>query len=136
MHVELDGIGILSGQKERARRRRPGASPFLFLGGFGGWMGLRTKVTVKKTKKTVGVVEEALPVALTPLRPSQCRAYMRRELAREFRGIVKGFVDGAKKGSCQHVKLATELVGAPERKPKRGKSVIRELIDEMESRPV
>ena len=45
-----------------------------------------------------------------PLRPAQCRAYMRKTLAREFRGIVDGFVKSAKKGSCHHVKLATELL--------------------------
>lgn len=66
-----------------------------------------------------------------PLRPAQCRAYMRRELAREFRGIVQGFVDSAKKGSCQHVKLAAELVQAPVRvRPK--KSTVERLIEELE----
>lgn len=68
-----------------------------------------------------------------PLRPGQCREYMRRELAREFRGIVRGFVEGAKRGSCQHVKLATELVGTPKRAPKRRKSSVRRLIEEMEA---
>lgn len=91
------------------------------------------RVKAGGTRTGSGVSAEAELTALPPLRPSQCRAYMRRELAREFRGIVEGFVNGAKKGSCQHIKLATELVGTPERKPRRGKSVIRELIDEMES---
>lgn len=100
---------------------------------FGGWMGVKTKVAAK-VKRAAGADEEA--EALPALRPSQCRAYMRRELAREFRGIVEGFVDGAKKGSCQHVKLATELVGTPERLPKRTKSVVQTLIEEMESRTV
>ena len=35
---------------------------------------------------------------------------MRRTLAKEFQGIVDGFVEAAKKGSCPHVKLATELL--------------------------
>ena len=99
-------------------------------------MGVKTKAAAKRVKKAGGAVSEPEPAALPPLRPAQCRAYMRRELAREFRGIVKGFVDGAKKGSCQHVKLATELVSAPERRQKRGKSVVRKLMDEIESRTV
>lgn len=65
-----------------------------------------------------------------PLKPGQCRAYMRRELAREFRGIVQGFVDGAKKGSCQHVKLATELVQPPKRN-RRPKSTVERLLEEL-----
>lgn len=44
------------------------------------------------------------------MRPSECRSHMRRTLAREFQGIVDGFVEAAKKGSCPHVKLATELL--------------------------
>jgi hypothetical protein len=68
-----------------------------------------------------------------PLRPGQCRDYMRRELAKEFRGIVKGFVEGAKTGSCQHVKLATELVGTQRPARKKGKSSVRRLIEDFES---
>ena len=44
------------------------------------------------------------------MRPSECRRHMRKTLAREFENIVDGFVKAAKKGSCQHVKLATELL--------------------------
>jgi hypothetical protein len=44
------------------------------------------------------------------MRPSECRSHMRRTLAKEFQGIVDGFVEAAKKGSCPHVKLATELL--------------------------
>lgn len=68
------------------------------------------------------------------LRPAQCRAYMRQTLAREFRGIVHGFVEGAKSGSCQHVKLATELLAAPVR-PKRartGKGSMMQLLQELD----
>ena len=66
-----------------------------------------------------------------PLRPAQCRAYMRRELAREFRGIVKGFVDGAKSGSCQHVKLAAELLQSPKRAPRRRKGSAERMVEEL-----
>ena len=44
------------------------------------------------------------------MRPSECRSHLRRTLAREFQGIVDGFVEAAKKGSCPHIKLATELL--------------------------
>ena len=50
------------------------------------------------------------------LRPSECRNRMRRTLAKEFDAIIDGFVEAAKKGSCPHVKLATELL-KPIRKP-------------------
>ena len=58
------------------------------------------------------------------MRPSECRSHMRRTLAKEFQGIVDGFVEAAKKGSCPHVKLATELLkpirkGPRERKERR-----------------
>lgn len=49
------------------------------------------------------------------MRPSECRSHMRKTLAKEFQGIVDGFVAAAKKGSCPHVKLATELL-KPDRK--------------------
>jgi hypothetical protein len=49
------------------------------------------------------------------MRPSECRSHMRKTLAREYEEIVKGFIEAAKKGSCPHVKLATELL-KPDRK--------------------
>ena len=67
-----------------------------------------------------------------PLRPEQCRAYMRRTLAREFRGIVQGFVDGAKSGSCQHVKLATELMKTSPRTRVRGRGDVQRLLEKLE----
>ena len=70
-----------------------------------------------------------------PLRPAQCRAYMRRTLAREFQGIVEGFIKGAKSGSCPHVKLATELLEPPPRKKRvrSGRRTIERWVQEMES---
>ena len=55
------------------------------------------------------------------MRPSECRSLMRKTLAKEFQAIVDGFIAAAKKGSCPHVKLATELMradrkGAPRKK--------------------
>lgn len=76
-----------------------------------------------------------LPDDLKPPRgAAQCRTYMRKVLVREFPAIVQGFVNGAKEGSCQHVKLATELLDA--RKPatpvKRGQGTLKRLIRKME----
>lgn len=76
--------------------------------------------------------EEESEARERPLKPSQCRAYMRKELAREFRGIVKGFVEGAKKGNCQHVKLAAELIDAPKRTRTRTKGSAQRLLEELE----
>ena len=67
-----------------------------------------------------------------PLRPGQCRDYMRRELAREFRGIVQGFVKSAKAGNCQHVKLATELLKAPPKRRAKGKGTIQQLLEQLD----
>lgn len=44
------------------------------------------------------------------LRPSQCRSYLRRELAEQLPGVVKALVESAKTGSYQHVKLMTDLL--------------------------
>ena len=80
-------------------------------------------------KKMAGRNE--LQEKVKPLRPSQCRSYMRRELAAKFPEIVKGFVKGAKAGSCAHVKLATELLAQPDRKPRRRKGSAGRLLDEL-----
>ena len=60
--------------------------------------------------------EELVEEKAKYLRPSECRNRMRRTLAKEFDAIIDGFVEAAKKGSCPHVKLATELL-KPIRKP-------------------
>ena len=52
---------------------------------------------------------------------------MRKRLAEEFPGIVQGFLEGAKTGSCAHLKLATELLAEPERRPRRKGSALRLL---------
>lgn len=87
----------------------------------------------KNQVKSVDANAVAEPEA-KPLRPGQCRAYMRRTLAHEFRGIVDGFVKGARSGSCQHVKLATELL-EPRPRAKRaptGRRTILNWLDEVE----
>ena len=55
------------------------------------------------------------------MRPSECRSHMRRTLAKECDEIVKGFVAAAKKGSCPHLKLATELLKPIRTGPSRKK---------------
>ena len=50
-----------------------------------------------------------------PLRPSQCRTYLRKTVAAAYPEIVDGFVTQAKSGGCQHLKMATEVVESPKR---------------------
>jgi predicted component of type VI protein secretion system len=66
------------------------------------------------------------------LRPSECRSHMRRTLANEFQGIVDGFVEAAKKGSCPHVKLATELLKPIRKNPSRKKGSITKILEELD----
>ncbi len=70
---------------------------------------------------------------LTPrmMRPAGCRAYMRRRLAKEFPEIVDGFIEEAKKGSCPHVKLATELLRQVRKGTSRRKSEATKMLDEL-----
>ena len=65
------------------------------------------------------------------MQPGGCRSYMRRELAREFEEIVKGFVDAAKRGSCMHVKLATELLKPTRKGTTRRKGTAQRLLEEL-----
>lgn len=65
------------------------------------------------------------------LRPTQCRGYMRKRLAEEFPGIVQGFLEGAKTGSCAHVKLVTELLAEPDRKRSRRKGSAVRLLEQL-----
>ena len=62
------------------------------------------------------------------LYPRQCRGYLRKELARSFKGIVSGFVKQAESGSVQHLRLATELLGQP-LEPRRRKSSALMLME-------
>lgn len=56
---------------------------------------------------------------------------MRRRLAKEFPEIVDGFLKEAKKGSCPHVKLATELLRPLRKGTTRRKSEATKLLDEL-----
>jgi hypothetical protein len=59
--------------------------------------------------------EEIAEVTEKPLRPSQCRTYLRKTVAGAYRDIVKGFVTQAKSGGCQHLKMATEVIESSKR---------------------
>ena len=73
----------------------------------------------------------------TPLKPSACRSYMRKELAKNFKAIVKGFVDEAKTGSCPHVKLTNELLeGAPGKKVSRRKGSAELMLEKWTGKAV
>ena len=65
-------------------------------------------------------------------RPSQCRNDMRRALTDNFEAIVKGFVDEAKKGSCPHVKLATELLKPIQKQVSRKKGSVTRLLEKLD----
>ena len=81
------------------KKRRPEKQP----------VAVQPQLTVEIAGVLAGVdVQET--AAEKPLRPSQCRAHLRKTVAAAFRDIVTGFVDEAKRGSCQHLKMATEMV--------------------------
>jgi len=65
------------------------------------------------------------------LRPSQCAAYLRRELAHSFRGIVHGFVQQATSGSVPHMKETMHLLDS-QTTPKKRKGSAQRLLEELE----
>jgi hypothetical protein len=65
-------------------------------------------------------------------RPGECRDLMRERLAKEFDGIMDGFIAAAKKGSCPHVKLATELLREGESRAKAKKGSARLLMEKLD----
>lgn len=85
----------------------------------------------KKVAPEPAATEQAAEPVGPALRPGQCRRYMRQRLAAEFPGIVQGFVEGAKAGSCAHVKLVTELLGDPEPTRSRRKGSAMQLLEEL-----
>ena len=77
---------------------------------------------VDPVKKVVGEKKKYM-------RPSECRSLMRKTLAREYEAIVDGFIAAAKKGSCPHVKLATELMKPDRKGPSRKKGTAAKYWD-------
>jgi hypothetical protein len=66
------------------------------------------------------------------LKPAGCRSYLRRRLARVFPAIVEGFLEEAKKGSCVHLKLATELLGPVRKRASRRKGSVTKLLERLQ----
>ena len=82
------------------------------------------------------IAEAVMEVAKVkkPLKPHECRNHLRKTVAAAYRDIVAGFVEEAKSGSCQHLKMATEVVESKKRvrKSSRPKSATEELLEELE----
>jgi hypothetical protein len=110
-------LGIL--EKYRSSGRPHGVSCFCFggLGGVAVWGGAEGR------QEAVG--EEK------PLRLRQCKRYLERTLAAEFRGIVQGFVKEARKGGCAHMKLTAELLEEAAGPVRRGKGSIQKLLEKV-----
>jgi hypothetical protein len=68
------------------------------------------------------------------LKPAGCRSYLRRRLANVFPAIVDGFVEEAKKGSCVHLKMATELLQPIRQRTSRKKSTVAKLLAELRAK--
>jgi hypothetical protein len=66
-----------------------------------------------------------------PLRPRQCHKYLQKRLASEFRTIVGGFIDEARKGGCAHMKLAVELLEPAKDEGRRRKGPAQRLLEEL-----
>jgi hypothetical protein len=67
-------------------------------------------------------------------RPKYCRTYARKRVAEALPEIVDAFAKEAKKGSVAHMKMLANLGGLdkgemPAVKRRRGKSVVRRLLD-------
>jgi hypothetical protein len=99
---------------DTAQRRRPVKQPVAATP-----LGAVTEIEAKAPEK--------------PLRPSQCRKHLRKAVAEAYRDIVRGFVGQAMSGSCQHLKMATEVV-EPEKRVKAGprvKGSAEKLLEEL-----
>ena len=73
-------------------------------------------------------------------KPKHCRTFTRAKVAEALPEIVDRFVEEAKKGSIAHTKMLANLGGldkgdAPQEKKRRGKSVVRKLLDDLGREP-
>jgi hypothetical protein len=83
---------------------------------------------------------EGKKAAVGAPRPKSCRTFTRARVAEALPEIVERFVEEAKKGSIAHAKLLANLGGldkgeAPQEKKRRGKSVVRLLLDDLAREP-
>lgn len=101
-----------------------------------GWGGMTDQATERKFgAEAAGAVELATAakerLVTRLMMPAGCRAYLRRRLANEFPEIVDGFIKEAKKGSCPHVKLATEFLRPTRKGTTRRKSEATRILDDL-----
>jgi hypothetical protein len=86
------------------------------------------------------IAESKISAAGGP-RPNSCRKFTRAKVAEALPAIVDRFVEEAKKGSIAHAKMLTNLGGLdkggemPERKKRRGKSVVGKLLESLSRQP-
>ncbi|MDE1155888.1 MAG: hypothetical protein PW735_09180 [Acidobacteriaceae bacterium] len=74
--------------------------------------------------------EFAFPLPEKPLQPAQAGRWMRKALAEQLPEMVRGLVKGAREGSCQHMKLATDLLRVEEPVKRAQKSTVKRLLEE------
>jgi hypothetical protein len=74
---------------------------------------------------------EAQEAQVKPLRTRQCHKYLQKKLASEFRTIVGGFIDEARKGGCAHMKLAVELLESAKDDGRRRKGSAQRFLEEL-----
>ncbi len=69
-----------------------------------------------------------------PLKPAQCRAWVRRTVAEHMPEVVEGFLNEAAKGGCGHLKMASETVASRPTGagPRKGKGPEDLLMEELE----
>jgi hypothetical protein len=65
-----------------------------------------------------------------PLKPGQCRRWLRRALAEQLPGMVQSFVDSKAKVSAQDIKLVMGLLEETEKK-KRGRRFVDRLLEDL-----
>jgi hypothetical protein len=90
--------------------------------------------------KDGGAKAEGKKAAVGAPRPKSCRTFTRARVAEALPEIVERFVEEAKNGSIAHAKLLANLGGldkgeAPQEKKRRGKSVVRLLLDDLAREP-
>ena len=79
-------------------------------------------------------VKQETKAAVSAPRPRCCRTFTRKRVAEVLPKIVEAFAEEAKKGSVAHMKMLANLGGLdkpelPVVKKRRGKSVVRRLLD-------
>ena len=69
-----------------------------------------------------------------PTKPSLCPGYVRGRLTDAIETIADGFVKQAEKGSCQHLKLASELLEKGQPKPREKKGSAERFLDKLQGK--